>query len=82
MSNRMFVLDVPENTSILDVAREQPDVFLDKVGPYFVVTSDGSVAVDRRSSGARHAVWYSWIAGLDGWRIAQWDQDVLRLEPR
>lgn len=82
MSNRLFVLDVPENTSILEVAREQPGVSLEKVGPYFVVTAEGSVSVDRRSSGARHAVWYSWIGGLDGWRIAQWDQEALRLEPR
>jgi hypothetical protein len=82
MTHRLFVLDVPENASILEVAREHPGVSLDRIGPYFVLAAEGAVSVDRRSSGARHAVWYSWVGGLEGWRIAKWDQDELRLEPR
>ena len=82
MTSRLFVLDVPENTSIVDVARAHDGVTLERVGPYFVLSAEGSVAVDRRSTGSRHAVWYSWIGGLEGWRIEQWDQDALRLVPR
>jgi hypothetical protein len=82
MTQRLFVLDVPENTAIVEVAREHDDVTLERIGPYFVLSSDGAVAVDRRATGARHAVWYSWVAGLEGWRIEQWDQDALRLVAR
>lgn len=82
MTSRLFVLDVPENVPIVDVAREHPGVDLEKVGPYFVLAAEESVVIDRRATGARHAVWYSWVGGLDGWRIEQWDRDAFRLVPR
>ena len=37
-----------------------------KVGPYFEITADGPIVVDRRATGCRHAVWYSCIAGVAG----------------
>lgn len=80
MTGRLFMLDVPENVPIVAVARGLPDVKVGKVGPYFVIESDAPISIDRRSTGARHAVWYSCLAGLDGWRIAQWDKDALRTE--
>jgi hypothetical protein len=82
MSNRIFVLDVPENTSIAKVAAQVHGVQLDKVGPYFVIESDGPIIIDRRATECRHAVWYSCIAGLEGCRIIQWDKDALRVGPR
>ena len=82
MTHRLFILDVPENTPIVEVAREHAGVSVARVGPYFVVSAEGPVAVDRRATGARHAVWYSWIGGLEGCRIEQWDQDELRLVSR
>jgi hypothetical protein len=82
VTSRLFMLDVPENTSIVAVARDLPDVKVGKVGPYFVIESEAPISIDRRSTGVRHAVWYSCVAGLDGWRIAQWDKDALRTEAR
>lgn len=82
MTSRLFVLDVPENAPIVDVAAQVDGVDVNRVGPYFVLAAEGEVSVDRRSTGARHAVWYSWVGGLDGWRIEQWDRDAFRLVPR
>ena len=82
MSQRLFVLDVPENRPIVEVARDQPGVELKLLGPYFVLSAEGTMSVGRRATGSRHAVWYSWIGGLDGWRIEQWNGDELRLVPR
>jgi hypothetical protein len=82
MTGRLFVLDVLENTGLIEVARALPGVKVGRTGPYFVVESGAPVSIDRRATGMRHAVWYSCVAGLDGWRIAQWDKDALRTEPR
>jgi hypothetical protein len=82
MTLRLFVLDVPENVSVPDVAGREPDVTVTRIGPYFVIESDVPFRIDRRATGCRHAVWYSSVAGLAGCRIAQFDKDALRLEPR
>ncbi|MGW2962715.1 hypothetical protein ACWDGI_30220 [Streptomyces sp. NPDC001220] len=82
MGHRLFLLDVPENVPIAAVARDLSDVEVGKIGPYFVIESDAPIAIDRQATGVRHAVWYSCIAGLDGWRIAQWDKDTLTTEAR
>jgi hypothetical protein len=29
----------------------------------------------------RHAVWFSFVAALDGGKLAQFDSDALRIEP-
>ena len=77
---RLFLLDVPENTSIVAVAERDPHVAVGRVGPYFSVTADGPIVIDRRSTGCRHAVWYSCVAGLVRSRITQWDKDAMRVE--
>ncbi|MET8428736.1 hypothetical protein [Nocardia sp. NPDC004860] len=80
--NRLYILDVPENDSIIDVARSIPGADVVEVGPYFAVSSANPIVVDRRATGVRHAVWYSWVAGLDGWRISQWNKDALKVVDR
>ncbi len=80
--NRLYMLDVPENEPILAAARTIPGVEVTAVGPYFAVCSADPIVVDRRASGVRHAVWYSWVAGLDGWRITRWDKNGLELVDR
>lgn len=77
-----FVLDVPENVPVVDTARDSdPLVTVTRLGPYFEVSSDGPICVDRRAAGARHAVWYSVVAGLRApAHIAQHDKDALRVE--
>lgn len=78
----LYVLDVPENTGVAKVAAECADVAVTKIGPYFAITADGPIVIDRRATGCRRAVWYSCVAGLGVSRITQYDKDVLRVEPR
>ncbi len=78
----IYFLDVPENRPVVEVARQEAEVRVDRTGPYFAVSSDGPLEIDRRATGARHAVWYSCVAGLAGFRIAGWDKNSLRLELR
>lgn len=77
----LFVLDVPENTTVAKVAAEDPEVAVGKVGPYFEITAAGAIVVDRRATGCRHAVWYSCVAGVADGRIVQHDKDALRVDP-
>lgn len=77
----VFFLDVPENLPVISVAEKIEHVNVGRVGAYFEVSSNQSIEVDRRATGCRHAVWYSCVAGLDGFRIVGWDKDSLRLEP-
>ena len=76
-----FILDVPENKAVAAVAGEDPAVTVDHVGPYYRVSADSVIVVDRRATGCRHAVWYSCVAGLGASRITQWDKDALKVEP-
>lgn len=78
----LYVLDVGENTPLAEVAAEDPAVIVGRVGPYFEITADGPIVIDRRATGCRHAVWYSSVAGVArGSRITQHDKDALRVEP-
>jgi hypothetical protein len=79
MTTCVYLLDVPENTTVVKVAAEDPATVVDKVGPYFRVISQQDIVIDRRATGVRHAVWYSCVAGLTGSRITQWDKDALRI---
>jgi hypothetical protein len=79
---RLYVLEVPENDGVVRVAATAPGVTVDKVGPYFRISSDADIVIDRRATGARHAVWYSAIAGLEGSTITQHDKDALRVASR
>lgn len=78
----VFFLDVPENRPVVEVAAGQPRVEVGRIGPYFAVSSDRAIEIDRRATGCRHAVWYSCVAGLDGFQILGWDKNSLRLGPR
>ncbi|GAA4787012.1 hypothetical protein GCM10023200_21410 [Actinomycetospora chlora] len=77
----LYVLDVPENTTVAKVAAEDATVTVGKVGPYFEITADGPIVVDRRATGCRHAVWYSCVAGVAGGDITQHDKHALRIDP-
>ena len=78
----LYVLDVPENTGLAQVAAQDPAVSVGRVGPYFEITASGPITIDRRATGCRHAVWYSAIAGLPrDSRITQHDKNALRVEP-
>ncbi|MGE0215940.1 hypothetical protein [Mycolicibacterium sp.] len=76
---RIYVLGVPENEGVVTVATQGPGSVVDKVGPYFRITADGDIVIDRRATGCRHAVWYSAVAGLEHSAIVQHDKDALRV---
>jgi len=78
----LFILDVPENVSVPAVAARDPDVDVARVGPYFKITTQGELVIDRRATECRHAVWYSCVGGLADGRIVQHDKDALRIAPR
>ncbi len=80
--SRLYLLDIPENEPILAVARTIAGAEVIEVGPYFAICSSDPISIDRRATGVRHAVWYSWVAGLSGWRISQWDKDALTVADR
>lgn len=77
----LYVLDVPENSSVAKVAGEDPAVTVNRIGPYFEIAAEGSIFIDRRTTGCRHAVWYSCVAGLGRARITRHDKDALMVEP-
>jgi hypothetical protein len=79
---RIYVLGVPENEPVVNVAAQDPIVTVDKVGPYFRITATDDLVIDRRATGCRHAVWYSAIAGLENSVIVQQDKDALRATAR
>lgn len=79
---RFYVLDVPENRGVVAVAESDQKNTVDKVGPYFRISSNDVIEIDRRATGCRHAVWYSSISGLEGSRIVQQDKDALRVVQR
>ncbi|MFI9388447.1 hypothetical protein [Kutzneria sp. NPDC052558] len=76
----LYVLDVPENRPVAEVAARDRSVSSRRVGPYFELVFDRVMVIDRRATGCRHAVWYSSVAGTRAARITQWDKDVLRIE--
>ncbi|MFG2586143.1 hypothetical protein [Streptomyces malaysiensis] len=77
----LYILDVPENKGIAKLAVQDARLTVGRVGPYFEISSDGQIVIDRQSSGCRHAVWYSAIAGVADGRITQHDKNALRVEP-
>jgi hypothetical protein len=82
VTTRIYVLEVPENEGVVRVAGQDPTVTVDKVGPYFRVTAERDLVIDRRATGCRHAVWYSAVAGIEGSTIVQLDKDALRVTAR
>ncbi|MCU1477566.1 MAG: hypothetical protein JWQ64_2259 [Subtercola sp.] len=79
---RLYVLEVPENEGFVEVAAADPVITVDKVGPYFRLSADDDIVIDRRATGARHAVWYSAVAGLENSVITQQDKNALRVQRR
>lgn len=80
--SRLYVLDVPENKGLVRVATGEKGVTVDKIGPYFRISAEGTIVIDRRATGCRHAVWYSAVSGLEASKITQHDKDALRVEAR
>ncbi|MFE3059420.1 hypothetical protein [Nocardia sp. NPDC059239] len=78
----LLVLDVPENAPVVATASAAPGIRVERYGPYFALSAETDIAIDRRATGCRHAVWYSCVAGLVDSRITQWDSDALVVASR
>lgn len=79
---RLYILEVPENVGVLNVVEQDPLVTVDRVGPYYRISADEEIVIDRRATGCRHAVWYSAVAGLEKSTIIQHDKNALRVVSR
>jgi hypothetical protein len=77
----LYLLDIPENAGIVEVASNDPELAVSRIGAYFEISAPEGIVIDRRATGCRHAVWYSAIAGLAGGRVTQHDKDALRIVP-
>jgi hypothetical protein len=78
----LYLLDIPENTPVVTIAAADPAVTVDRIGPYFQLHAENSIAIDRRATGCRHAVWYSCVAATarDS-TISQHDKNALVVVP-
>jgi hypothetical protein len=78
---RLYILDIDDFGPIIEVGAALPGVASRHVGDYVELAADGEIVIDRRTTGVRHAVWYSTVAGVADGRVAQFDKDALRVEP-
>ncbi|MFJ4770086.1 hypothetical protein ACIP88_13330 [Streptomyces uncialis] len=81
MSTTLFVLDVEDFRPLAEVAAKDPANTVRRLGPYYLVSSDGPITIARDDTGCRNAVWYSSVAAIRHGRVSRWDRHVLRVEP-
>lgn len=81
MSVTLFVLDVDDFRPLAEVAAKQHDVDVVKRGPYYEVSSNTVIEIDRDATGCRNAVWFSSVAAVRSGHVSQWDKTVLRITP-
>lgn len=76
----IYVLDVPEFRSLVDVASQRPEYRVRKLGNgYFRIESDREIAFERKELGFKPAVWYGCFTGGLRGRIVQFDRDRVRV---
>jgi catechol 2,3-dioxygenase-like lactoylglutathione lyase family enzyme len=79
---QIFVLNVPEFSTLIDAARKLETCRVEDQGDYTVIRATEPVSFERRALGMKPAVWYGlFTGGLNG-RIACYDRDVVRIAPR
>ena len=74
----LFVLDVDDFRPLAEVAAKQPGVDVARRGPYYEVSSEATIEIDRDSTGCRNAVWFSSVAAIRHGHVSRWDKTVLR----
>jgi len=75
----LFIVDVPEWEPLWKCAVGDSTLEIHHVGPYVELQFPDGVTIDRRATGARHAVWYSGVAALRDAKVVQFDKDALRV---
>jgi hypothetical protein len=76
----LYVLDVEELQGVIEVASAAA-TSTRRVGDHVDIQSEAALAIDRRATGVRPAVWYSCVSALSGGVVVQFDKDALRIEP-
>jgi hypothetical protein len=77
----LYVLDVVDFRPVAEVAAQDPTITVRRRGPYFELSSNDVITIDRSATGCRNALWYSSIAAIKGGRVTTWDKTVLVVEP-
>jgi len=75
----VFFADIPETEPIWKRAVGDGELETRRVGPYVELRFRDGITIDRASTGARHAVWYSCLGALEHARVVQFDKDALRI---
>lgn len=81
MSVTLFVLDVDDFRPLAEAAAKLPDVEVVKRGPYYEVSSEGPIEIDRDATGCRNAVWFSSVAAVRDGHVRRWDKKVMSVAP-
>jgi hypothetical protein len=75
----VFFANIPETEPVWKCAVGDSDLDIQDRGPYVELRFPDGITIDRRSTGARHAVWYSCIGALENARIVRFDKEALRI---
>ena len=75
----VFFPDIPETEPIWKAAVGDSDLETRHLGSYVELRFADGITIDRVSTGARHAVWYSCLGALDHAHITQFDKNALRI---
>jgi hypothetical protein len=75
----VFFAAIPETEQIWTHAVGDSELDTRRVGTYVELRFPDAITIDRVSTGARHAVWYSCIGALEQARIVQFDKHALRI---
>jgi hypothetical protein len=77
----LYILGLEEFEPIIEIGRQNPGVSERRIGSYVELSTDGTLSIDRKATGTRHAIWYSCVGGIRDGHLAQFDKDQLRVVP-
>jgi hypothetical protein len=77
----IYVLDVPEFSTLVAALRDVPGISIEKHADYFVARAPGEIVVQRRTTGVGQAVWFGALTGGIRGRIVTFSEDELRVAP-
>ncbi len=75
----VFFPDIPETEPIWKAAVGDSELDTRQLGFYVELRFPDGITIDRVSTGARHAVWYSCLGALDHAKVVQFDKNALRI---
>jgi hypothetical protein len=79
MTAVLYVLDVPEFASIVEVSRHMPDVDVRRHAGYWRISTPHALVYSRRGLRLKPAVWWGLFTGGYVGRIAEMTPNCVRL---